>query len=321
MLGVEYDNDPDKDELQEMIDEGVSMMKDCRGDDMQRASMMRNTHRRQRKEKKMARLARKAAREGRHARRNGDFTDKLCQMVKDDDKQKYDENSAQLDESFEDKCPCDRKTWRGRKYIGRVSSIDGRVTSSSGDGRMWTIVSKGEGGVGNNGSREFKIAIDMLNGVNPLKWKTTKEMKQNKSGSANQYTCELGIVVGHYPHLAPCLDKFHKLDIYKHHKDYNYMKKNNLLPTEPAQTKPEPEHTKPEKTKPDYTEPENTKPEKTKPDHTEHDHSEHDHTKQKPTGPKPTGEPKPTVPEFGQRRDPFGKGMANNGLFSNDLEE
>lgn len=145
MLGVEYDNDPEKDELQEMIDEGVSMMKDCRGDDMERASMLRNSHRRQRKEKKMARLARKAARDGRQARRNGDFTDKLCKLVEDDDKD-YKKKPEQHDDDFDhnDKCPCDRKTWRGRKYIGRVSSIDGRVTSSSGDGRMWTIVSKGK---------------------------------------------------------------------------------------------------------------------------------------------------------------------------------
>lgn len=158
----------------------------------------------------------------------------------------------------------------------------------------------GEGGV-NNGSREFKIAIDMLNGVNPLKWKTTKEMKGKKGGvgSANQYTCELGIVVGHYPHLAPCLDKFHKLDIYKHMKDYNHMKKNNLLPTEETEPDPKPEPTRGPK-------PTGPKPTGDKP---------------MPTGPKPTG----TNSNIGHRRDPFGNGppngMAQNSLFTNDFAE
>ena len=86
-------------------------------------------------------MARKAAREGRHARRQGDYTDKLCQIIKE--KGPY-EDSESDEFSPKDGCPCDRKTWRGRKYIGRVSSLDGRVTSSSSDGRLWTIVSKGD---------------------------------------------------------------------------------------------------------------------------------------------------------------------------------
>ena len=148
VLGVEYDRDPEKDELTEMIEEGINMMKECRGEDMERASMQRNSHRRKRKEKKLARLARKAAREGRNARKRGDFTDKMCNMIKNDEKYqpKMKENgdkNGENDKDYGDKCPCDRKTWRGRNYLGRVSSIDGRVTSSSSDGRMWTIVSKG----------------------------------------------------------------------------------------------------------------------------------------------------------------------------------
>ena len=56
-----------------------------------------------------------------------------------------------------------------------------------------------------NGSREFRIAIDMLN--TQMKWRTTKSMKEMKKkgeirGSVNQFTCELGIVSGHYPHLV-----------------------------------------------------------------------------------------------------------------------
>ena len=56
-----------------------------------------------------------------------------------------------------------------------------------------------------NGSREFRIAIDMLN--TQIKWRTTKSMKEMKKkgeirGSVNQFTCELGIVSGHYPHLV-----------------------------------------------------------------------------------------------------------------------
>lgn len=71
-----------------------------------------------------------------------DFTElvKLCQIIKE--KGPYD--TSETEEYIpKEGCPCDRKTWRGRKYIGRVSSLDGRVTSSSSDGRLWTIVSKG----------------------------------------------------------------------------------------------------------------------------------------------------------------------------------
>jgi hypothetical protein len=106
--------------------------------------MQRNEHRRKRKEHKTARLIRKAAREGNQARKVGDFTDKLCKMVKDEEQN----NPLRMNTDIHDeidlsKCPCDRQTWRGRKYIGKVSSIDGRVTSSSNNGRLWTIVSQG----------------------------------------------------------------------------------------------------------------------------------------------------------------------------------
>ena len=158
VLGVQYDKDPERDDLEEMIDEGVRMMKECRGDDMLRSAMQRNEQRRVRKEKKMARLARKAAREGRHARRYGDFTDKMCQVVKEDEEKKEEKLMRMMGDGYEkekdnyekdgydehDKCPCDKKTWRGRKYMGKISSLDGRVTSSTRDGRMWTIVSKGK---------------------------------------------------------------------------------------------------------------------------------------------------------------------------------
>merc|ERR1712046_246696 len=141
---------------------GVKMMKDCREDDFQKAFMQRNDHRRMRKEKKMARLARKAAREGRESQKNGDFTNKMCDILKKDMEKneakkelrelkmiKQNPELAGKKPEAGQNCPCDKKTWRGRKYIGKVSSIDGRVTSSTSDGRMWTIVSKGEGGVDN----------------------------------------------------------------------------------------------------------------------------------------------------------------------------
>ena len=87
----------------------------------------------------------------------------------------------------------------------------------------------------------------MLNGVNPLKWVETKELKSEKKAAA-QYTCELGIVAGHYPHLAPCLNKFHERDIYRYMKDYPYMRKNDLLPDESEyETNPEPRPTQPDK--------------------------------------------------------------------------
>ena len=144
-----------------------------------------------------------------------------------------------------------------------------------------------------NGSREFKIAIDLMNQVNPLKWQKTRDLKETaaKKSQTKQYTCELGIVAGHYPHLAPCLAKFHKEDLYKQMRDYKSMKNMGLLPEptdKPADTgKPtaEPEVTvkpvatdktevtgKPEKTKknektkkPDKTEKSDKtgKPEKT----------------------------------------------------------
>jgi len=54
-----------------------------------------------------------------------------------------------------------------------------------------------------SGARSFKIAIDMLNENSNLKWKTKKDLKAE--GEKSQYTCELGIVSGYFPHLAPCL--------------------------------------------------------------------------------------------------------------------
>jgi len=146
----------------------------------------------------------------------------------------------------------------------------------------------------------------MLNGVNPIKWKTTKQMKQDKKkkGPANQYTCELGIIKGHYPHLAPCLAKFHQHDIYRHMKDYNYMKNNNLLPEATEEPTKGP-HTRPEPTGSPATRPKPTGP--------------------KPTGPGPTKDnsgSKETPKGFGQRRDPFGAAfLAHQSLFMSDFEE
>jgi hypothetical protein len=43
----------------------------------------------------------------------------------------------------------------------------------------------------------------MLNENSNLKWMTKKDLKAE--GEKSQYTCELGIVSGYFPHLAPCL--------------------------------------------------------------------------------------------------------------------
>ena len=77
----------------------------------------------------------------------------------------------------------------------------------------------------------------MLNENSNLKWMTKKDLKAE--GEKSQYTCELGIVSGYFPHLAPCLgiffllglsftfflEKFHGDEIHKYMKNFKQAKK------------------------------------------------------------------------------------------------
>ena len=58
------------------------MLKKCQKDELSRLNLKANPTRLARKNRKLKRLALKAAKRGKKARMDGDFTDKLCEMVK-----------------------------------------------------------------------------------------------------------------------------------------------------------------------------------------------------------------------------------------------
>jgi len=219
--------------IDQVTEQGMEMLKKCQKDELSRLDLKANPTRMARKNRKLKRLALRAAKRGKKARMDGDFTDKLCEMVKAE-RTRFDQYLTRKNISFESRqqwareidyeseCVCEKEKWAGRQYFGKVSTIDGRVSSASADGKLWTIVSKGTKGV-QSGARSFKIAIDMLNENSNLKWKTKKDLKAE--GEKSQYTCELGIVSGYFPHLAPCLEKFHGDEIHKYMKNFKQAKK------------------------------------------------------------------------------------------------
>ncbi|CAG5109825.1 Oidioi.mRNA.OKI2018_I69.chr2.g4308.t1.cds [Oikopleura dioica] len=236
VFGFEYAEEIDMDDIEQVTNQGMEMLKTCQSDELARLNLKENSARTARKNRKLKRLATRAAKKGRKARMNGDFTDKLCEMVKEE-RTRFDQylkrknilverSSWAREMEYESECLCEKEKWAGREYYGKISTIDGRVTSASADGRLWTIVSKGTKGV-ESGARSFKIAIDMLNENSHIKWMSNKEMKA--AGEKKQYTCELGIVSGYYPHLAPCLEKFHGGEIHKYMKNYKQAKKLGLI--------------------------------------------------------------------------------------------
>ena len=58
------------------------MLKKCQKDELSRLDLKANPTRMARKNRKLKRLAFRAAKRGKKARMDGDFTDKLCEMVK-----------------------------------------------------------------------------------------------------------------------------------------------------------------------------------------------------------------------------------------------
>lgn len=87
----------------------------------------------------------------------------------------------------------------GQNNTGSISMVEAKGMSNSKNGKLWAFGNRQGAHLTMGRGNNFRVAIDHPDGTGPVDW--TKGVFK-KGG----YTCEIGVLPGHWPHLASCLE-------------------------------------------------------------------------------------------------------------------